>query len=339
MRKPFLLSAAMLALAVSGSVHAQDKSTSAHSRFYLKAAGGYFFSVSPGQFPNVGPLPPEDRRIEVNTATGAQTVLSRKVLTGSYGEGVRGGLTVGYDINKYLSVEASFNYYHSKKNLMTRSLATAAGSGTILTNVESYGHVNAVDFAPSLVVSPGLEKVNPYVRFGVVVPLYGRLYIETDAFQLNRPPAGAPLPPGTMIQTNIHRKEEIKPNATIGFQGALGVSFAVARRFNIFVEAEYRNVPVKGKEKEITTYTETNKAINPASGATIADLPGRSLNDLSVAEKNTKYVTTLDQNSNTPTGQSGSKVTYKNDNAPANDLKSYINIGGLGVNAGVKFRL
>lgn len=43
-------------------------------------------------------------------------------------------------------------------------------------------------------------------------------------------------------------------------------------------------------------------------------------------------------NSNTPVGATGVKTNYKNDNAPANDLKSYINIGGLGLNAGIRIR-
>ncbi|CAL1518241.1 outer membrane beta-barrel protein [Chitinophaga sp. MM2321] len=340
MKKPFLLSAAMLALAISGSLQAQDHSSSApHSKFYLKIGGGYFFSVSPGQFPNVGPYPPQDLHTEYNpTNANPLDTLSRKVLTGSYGEGVRGGLSVGYNINKYMAVEGTFNYFHSKKNLMTRNLTTIVGSGKELGGVESHGYVNAIDFAPSLVLSPGMEKVNPYVRFGVVVPLWGRLYIETDAYQLSAPPPSIPVP-GAMIQTTIHRKEEIKPNPTIGFQGALGVSFNVSPRFDIFVEAEYRNVPVKSKEKEITTYEEAHTLVNGTTGDKIQDLPGRSLGDLSVAEKNTIYVTTLDKNSNTEINESGTKTFYKNDNEASNDLKSYINIGGLGLNAGLKFRL
>ncbi|WP_143306769.1 outer membrane beta-barrel protein [Chitinophaga vietnamensis] len=339
MKRAILTSAAVMLLAVAGKVHAQDHSTPLHSKFYLKVSGGYFFSVSPGQFPNVGPYPPQDLHTEVNPLTGASDTVSRKVLTGSYGEGVRGGLSVGYNINKYLAVEASFNYFHSAKNLMTRNTVTAIGSSKQLGNVESHGYVNAVDFAPSLVVSPGFDKVNPYVRFGVVVPLWGRLIIETEASKLSQPPAGAPLPPGTLIQTQISRKEEIKPNATIGFQGALGVSFNVSRRLDIFVETEYRNVPVKSKSKEVTKYAETNTAINGSTGAVITTVSTRSLSDLSIAEKQTDYVTTLDKNSNTPIGTVGSKTYYKNDNAPSNDLKSYINIGGLGLNAGVKIRL
>lgn len=341
MMRPILLSAMALMLAATSTLYAQDKSSRPpHSKFYLKVAGGYFFSITPGQFPNVGPYPPQDLHTEYNPANANPfDTVSRKVLTGSYGQGVRGGLSFGYNINKYIAIEGTFNYYHSSKNLMTRTLTTVAGSGQVLGNITSHGHVNAIDFAPSFVFSPGLEKVNPYVRFGVVVPLWGRLYIETDALQTSNPPAGLPLPPGTLVKTVIHREEEIKPNVTFGMQGALGVSFNVSSRFDVFVEAEYRNVPVKSKSKEVTEYSETNTAINGSTGAELQVLSQRGLGDLSVAEKNTDYVTTLDRNSNTEVNKQGTKTFYKDDNAPSNDLKSYINIGGMGFNAGLKFRL
>ncbi|WP_276480324.1 outer membrane beta-barrel protein [Paraflavitalea pollutisoli] len=306
------------------------------SKFYLKAAGGYFFSVSNGQFPNVGPYPPHDVSAAVNPTTGVSTTLRDKVLTGSYGQGVRGGLSIGYNINKYFAVEGTFNYYHSKKNLMTRNVSTIQGTSTVVGSIESNGHVNAVDFAPSLVLSPGYTKLNPYMRFGVVVPLWGRLIIETDATRTSAVPN---QPPVVVAQTVIHREEEIKPYPTIGFQGAIGATYALNSRFDLFVEAEYRNVPVKSHSKEITTYNEVTKFVNTANGQEVAPQRTRGLNDLNVAERNTDYVTTIDQNSNTPTGTSGTTTNYKDNNKPANDFISFINIGGLGVNLGVRLRL
>ncbi|ATL49158.1 hypothetical protein COR50_19360 [Chitinophaga caeni] len=324
-----LFIAAAFLLAVTQMAHAQS------GKFYMKVAGGYFFSVSTGEFPDVGPYPPHDTHSEINPTNGSSTVIREKVLTGSYGEGVRGGLTFGYTLNKNLSIEGTFNYFHSMKNLMTRSLATIQGTSTVVGSIESRGHVNAIDFAPSLVVSPGYEKWNPYVRFGFVVPLWGRLYINTDASQTS----AVPGQPATVVaQTTIKREEEIKPSPTIGFQGALGVSYSINSRFDIFLETEYRNVPVKSKSKEVTTYDEVTKIINTSTGEEVLPEQRRGLSDLSVAERNTDYVTTLDQNSNTPTGSSGTTTNYKDNNKPANDLKSYINIGGLGLNLGLKIK-
>jgi hypothetical protein len=331
MKKAHLLSALTLAIALTNTIQAQT--VKAPSKFYLKVAGGYYFSVFPGQFPKVGPYQPHDEQIQVNGTTGATSVISEKVLTGSYGAGGRGGLSFGWNLNKYMAVEATFNYYHSNKNLMTREITTLAGTTTVVGKIESHGYVNAVDFAPSFIISPGFEKVNPYVRFGLVVPLWGRLNIETDAYK-----AGTTVITGgttAATQTNIHRKEQVHPNVTLGFQGAFGVAFPVSHKLDIFVEAEYRNIPVKSKKKEVTDYDELTKVINPSTGVVITTIP-RKLSDLSTAEKQTEYVTTLDQTSNTPTGTTGTKVSYKNDNKPSNDLKSYINIGGLGANAGLR---
>ncbi len=157
----------------------------------------------------------------MNPATGAITELSERVLTGSYGEGMRGGITVGYNFNKYIAIEGTFNYFHSQENLMTRNVSVFEGLNKDAARIESDGHVNAFDFAPSLVFSPGLEKFNPYVRFGFVVPLWGKLIIETEAMRMSRP-QGVPLPAGAMVRTEIQRTEEIKPNPTFGFQGRWG---------------------------------------------------------------------------------------------------------------------
>ncbi|HVK49919.1 MAG TPA: outer membrane beta-barrel protein [Pseudobacter sp.] len=330
MRRILLTTIAASALAFSANAQLNKKG------FYFKVAGGYFFSVSPGQFPDVGPYPPRDEHVAVNPNNGNTTTLREKVLTGSYGEGVRGGVSAGYVINPFISVELTVNYFSSKKNLMTRNLTTIQNTETEVGKIESKGHVQAVDVAPSIVISPGYEKFNPYVRFGFVVPVWGRLYIETDA---SRTSAVAGQPSFVQAKTVISRKEEIEPSPTIGFQGALGVTYAINKRFGIFLEAEYRNVPVKSKSKEVTSYRENTKIINTNTGQQVGNDINRGLGDLSVAERNTDYVTTLDQNSNTPTGTSGTTTNYKNNNAPANDLKSYINIGGLGANLGLRIRL
>lgn len=327
----FLLSAvACLSFAIIANAQ------SGKGKFYLKAEGSYFFSVTPGQFPDVGPFAPRDIHNTYNPGTGTTTTISEKVLTGSYGEGFRGGIAGGYNINQYIAVELAVHYYSSAKNLMTRNVTTVQGSNTELGRVESHGHVRALDIAPSLVFSPGYEKWNPYVRFGFVVPVWGRLYIETDANQTSPVPG---QPAVVVAKTAIHREEEIKPNVTFGFQGALGIVHPVSKRISVYLEAEYRNVPVKSKSKEVTTYNENTKIVNTATGQQIGPDRNRGLSDLSYAERNTDYVTTLDQSSNTPTGTSGTTTNYKNNNAAANDLKSFINIGGLGANLGIKIRL
>jgi hypothetical protein len=164
--------------------------------------------------------------------------------------------------------------------------------------------------------------------------LWGELKINTNASATGT----TTISGGTFItKTAIKREERVDPNITIGFQGAFGIVFPVASRLDVFVETEYRNIPVRSKKKEVTAYDETTNVINPTTGAAVAT-QHRGLSDLSTAERETKYETTLDQNSNTAVSQSGATVKYKDDSKPSNDLKSYINIGGLGGNVGLRWR-
>ena len=334
-KKLFLI---LLTASVAGAAKAQSP-VNPEKGFYLKAAGGYFFSVTPGQFPNVGPYEPKEVYQTVNPTTGATTITSQKILTGSYGAGTRAGLSVGYNFSRYVAAELTANYYHSKQNLMTHQVTTIQGTSTRAGEVRSNGHVNALDVAPSLVISPGLTgKFNPYVRFGVVVPVWGRLIIETEGYRLS----GVTGQPTLSAQTNIQRKEEVKPNATIGFQGALGVTYKAGGRLSLFLETEYRNIPVVGKSKEVTAYAETTNVINNANGSTVSS-SSRNIDGLSTAERYTTYHTTIDQSSNTPTGTTDpahpTQTQYKDNTKPADDLRSYINIGGMGLNLGIRLRM
>lgn len=338
MKKSITVTTIAACLCISLALHAQEKPAKP-GRFYLKAAGGYFFSVSPGQFPKVGSYDPHEISKTYNTTTGATTVISDKVLTGSYGAGIRGGLTAGYDISRNVAVELGTNYYHSKTNLMTHQVTRAEGSGALLGSVESHGHVNAIDIVPAIVIKAGTQgRFDPYLRVGAVIPAWGRLYIETDGYQ-----AGAVSGSPTLVsQLTVHRKEAVKPNATVGFLGAMGVTCKAGNKLSIFLEAEFKTVPVKSKSKEVTSYDETLKIINGTTGATV-QTSTRGVNDLSTAERYTTYVTTLTTSSNTPTGATDAahptQTQYKDNNKPADDLKSYINIGGLGLNLGIKLRI
>jgi hypothetical protein len=197
--------------------------------------------------------------------------------------------------------------------------------------------VDDIDLAPAIVINAGhKEGLNPYVRFGLVIPVYGRLKIHTDGQAAGETVMGGET---FLTQATFHRDEEVKPNATLGFQGALGVSYPLCHKLDVYLEAEYRNVPVESKSKEVTKYSETDELINPVNDNVVAT-SSKGLSDLSTAERYTNYVSTLTANSNTPTDnpQTNLHPTYQNDNAPSNDLRSYINIGGLGLNLGFKWK-
>jgi opacity protein-like surface antigen len=300
------------------SLNAQDQ-----KGFYVKPAVSYFFKVTPVEFPNVGSLQPRETVLTINPSTGASTVVSEKTITGSFGQGLRAGAAVGYRFNDVVALELAANYFQSTGQTMAKQSATA-GTTNVL-SLESIGKATAIDLAPALVLSiPTKNKLKPYVRTGFILPVYGYLEINSKVTDLTGAVA-ATLNPAFKAAT-IDRTERVKPTPTIGFVSGLGLEMAFSDRISLTTELEYRNVSVGSKSKEITAFAATGTL---ATGAKVAV----GLSDLPDATKNVVYQEELTTSSNV-SGRTGFDATKD-----GNDLKSYINIGGLGVSIGLKIKL
>jgi len=125
----------------------------------------------------------------------------------------------------------------------------------------------------------------------------------------------------------MSRTDRIKPRPTVGFKAVLGTSYQLCPKVSLYAEAEYRNVSVSSKERETIAYS--LEALHTASTTQIE----HDLSDLSMAERKGIARKTLNAASNTP----------ENDDfdpdKPMDEHRSYINIGGLGITAGVRIDL
>ncbi|MNR23360.1 hypothetical protein D3C85_1403740 [compost metagenome] len=97
----------------------------------------------------------------------------------------------------------------------------------------------------------------------------------------------------------------------------------IGAKVSFFSEIEYRNVSVSSKEKEVRKFEGTGTT---ALGTRVPI----TINDLPTAQRYTDYHKKIDQNSNVP-----GNANY-DPNKRGDDLRSYINIGGLGMNVGLK---
>lgn len=306
--------------------------------FYLKPSGSYFIKVTPVEFPNVGSLQPRNVTGYLSPPTAevprvTQVTTSTETITGSFGQGWRVGLAGGYRFSPYLSAELSVNYFQSETRRMTRQYILDFDRATPALDLEARGHVHALDLAPSIVCwLPTDRPWSVYARVGLIVPVYGKLIIEThvqDKYGLTRTEQNA-AGPVTITNINLHEEDQINPRPTIGFTGALGVRVPLGTAVDFFAEVEYRNISVSSKNKEITSYSGTATA-STAGGSQSTTL---SLEQLSYAERHTDYEDVLDTQSN----MKGSNGQYTDPSRAGNDLRSYINIGGLGLNVGVMVR-
>lgn len=288
--------------------------------FYLKPTGSYFLKVTPVEFPNVGSLQPRDYVFSINPNTGAQTRISEKTITGSFGQGWRAGLTGGFRFNHVVAVELGVNYFRSEENTMAKQTGYI-GNNRVLA-LEAVGQVSAFDLTPTLVFHlPTQMKFRPYLKMGAVVPIHGYLDINTTASDQTGTIAKTVNP--NFVAIELTRSERVKPKPTIGFIGAAGFNYPIGKNLSFFSEIEYRNVSVNSDSKEVKSFNATGTLAN-------GNKVNVGLSDLPTGVRETNYHKTLTSSSNVP-----GTANY-NPNQPSDDLKSYINIGGLGLNVGLK---
>jgi opacity protein-like surface antigen len=329
--KKITIMASILAITCFYSANAQDDY---NKGFYLKAGGSYFFKVTPVEFPAIGGEPARDRVFNIipgNPPT--QQTVSESTITGSFGEGWKAGITPGYRFSRIIGVEVGLNYYKSRSQDMMRQRGSIGGNEVL--NLHNSGSVRAFDISPALVAHlPSDGPIKPYAKVGVIVPIGGYLEITTNvndrtgsiAENMHMVPDN--LPPGsTMILSNVKRVDRIKANPTVGFQSAIGFDWMLNDRISIYAELEYRNISVGGKEKELHElsgeYTIVNNGQPIANGSV-------SMETASASSKLVNYHKTITSEDNVAGWENFDP------NKPADELRSYINIGGLGVNLGIK---
>jgi opacity protein-like surface antigen len=274
--------------------------------WYFKLGGSYFVQATATQFPIVGGQAP-NRDVYVNGE-----LASRESITGSFGEGFRYGGNVGYRFTTRLGVEMGINYYNSNRKTMVETVdrvISMTGGPTYL-DLTSEGQVKALDLAPAVVLFLGeLKGFEPYSKVGVIVPVNGKLTIETTQ-DYNGPAVGG--------ERKVFQSDKIKPNATVGFLAALGTSYKLGKNLSAFGEVEYRNFTVHGKTKETTVYT-----VNGTD----------ALNTRSTAQIHSNYTDHLDSTSN------NTDFNTVDSTKPTDELSSYISISGVGLTLGLKYNL
>ncbi|SOD18050.1 outer membrane beta-barrel protein [Pedobacter xixiisoli] len=314
--KKLILSAVLVVVATAGAMAQEVRG------FYLKPTGSYFIKVTPVEFPNVGELQPRDRVFNINPLTGAQTLLSEETITGSFGQGWRAGLTGGFRFSPVVAFEMGINYFQSERQTMARQTGYNQNNGNTLLSVHSSGQAKALDLTPTLVFHvPTSSNFRPYLKIGAVLPVYGYLDIKTTLNDQTGTIASEINPALRAVQ--LTREERIEPRPTIGFLGAAGFSVPISAKVSFFSEIEYRNVSVSSKEKEVKKFEGTGTTL-------LGTQVPITINDLPTAQRYTDYHKKIDQNSNVP-----GNANY-DPNKRGDDLRSYINIGGLGMNVGLK---
>lgn len=287
-----------------------DTKVNDSQKFYVRISAGYSFESGKTEFNNADPngLTGIMQSTDVTVSADGSTV-NVKSLNGTAGAGVKANLTAGYMFNPYIGAELGISYFHGDKTMIGRLRSPQVVS-------EENTYLRGFDVAPGIFLTPNFKTVNPYARMGLIVPVAGKLTIETMARKPNGGGAGTDL--------MVAAKSEVTAQFSVGYFGALGVNYPITDNLSIFGEVEIKNLSIKSKSAEITEYATT--AITNGQSQLV---PGQQLADLPIYEKQFDFTDAYDQSTTTPPNQ----------NAPRKIPTQSVNASGIGINVGVKFTL
>jgi hypothetical protein len=98
---------------------------------------------------------------------------------------------------------------------------------------------------PAIVISAGLEKINPYARFGLLVGAFPTMITRyTEANDKGNP--------ATSLEIDNHYYGGV----ALGYSAAGGVSFKISKLINLFTEFQFTHATWSPDHSEITKYTE-----------------------------------------------------------------------------------
>lgn len=298
MRKSNILCFTLLiALAISTKINAQE--------FYVRGGLGLVTESGKTEFNNADPNGLTGITQSTDITVGADGTTRVKSLSGTLGGGFKGNVTLGYMFNPYIGAEIGLNYFDGDKRTIGKLTSPEMQS-------QSVAYLRGLDVMPALYLTPAFTKLNPYARIGLLIPTAGKLHIETVA---NASDAAGP---GTDV--HVEAETEVESKFSIGFAGALGVTYPIGKKLHVFGEIEFKNLSIKSKSAEIKKYE--TLAINRASGVSFP-VPGQQLADLPRNEKEFQFEDSYTENDDP--------------NAPRKIPTQYVNVGGIGVNLGIRY--
>lgn len=316
----------ILPLLLCASLLCSQAQQIAKKGFYLKAGSSNFIKVTPVEFPEINGYNAEQSVWHLSNDFTSIILDQSSSVTGSFGQGRRISIDPGYKFTDVIAFELGLHYYKSEGYTMMSKTILDPTRTVGLFSLQSKGEVEAFDIAPSLVLSFGSKnKIYPYTHVGLIIPMGGHLDITTT---LNDP-----LGLSQTAQDNglnhllISKKDRIIPRPTVGFKAVLGGAYNLTKHISAYAEVEYRNISVSSKEKKTIAYSFSG--VHISSEAVIV----RTLEDLPLAERMSVSRKTI-----TPDSNVKGYENYDPDK-PADDNRSYINIGGLGLTMGIRVDL
>jgi hypothetical protein len=201
-------------------------------KVYFKLGGGYALPVASQ---TIGMNYYE----HYNSSTEDYTV-TEEAVTGSFGAGVHIQGGVGVMFSKHLGFDLNFEYLNGKSHEQTyrRTNSNVSGKDETVHKMQA----SAIYLNPSFLITAGTGTVAPYGRIGIVIAS-PKLKSETSEFNN----VNSSVDPYTSSTEWKYKK-----GTALGFQGAVGVNFAINNNFDIYAEVNFISMSYGPKEGNMT---------------------------------------------------------------------------------------
>lgn len=190
------------------------------AQFYAGLQAGYGFSATNDVFSNT------DEEIDANGR-----MVSRKNIYGTVGAGTTVNLNVGYFVNPHLRFDLGAYYLFGAERLSRRSQRPTE-------LFESHVYTRQLRITPSVVVQTGHGKVQPFARFGIVVPAGGKT-VSTETYSSD---AGI----------SSEKITEINGAFSLGFESGAGIAYQATEKLSITAECVYTGLRIKSAKATVT---------------------------------------------------------------------------------------
>ena len=163
----------------------------------------------------------------------------------SLGKGFNFGGSIGYLLNKNIGFELGLNYLlgapvESEKKTYNTSV-NSLGETTIRSSNFTYKtYSNMFQIVPTIVLSPGFKKINPYTKISFLMG-FGTIFSE-DEFRSNN------------FSSDFYNTE-YSGGLGIGFSGSFGGAYTLNDKVSVFSEVRFMSFSYAPKKSVTTKYT------------------------------------------------------------------------------------
>jgi hypothetical protein len=161
----------------------------------------------------------------------------------SLGGGFNVNLAFGHMMSDYVGIELGVNEFIGLTKKVNSSQTNTYGDYTSETKLSGM----MLQLVPAIVITPGLEKINPYARLGMIV---GILPSVTEKYNSTTTYSGELKATHTTAD-----KVKLSGNVSLGFTAAAGFDYNLSEKLALYGELVFNGItyaPSKGKYKEWT---------------------------------------------------------------------------------------